>query len=44
MGNVAYKVGRKVYWDPVSGSFKNDAQANALVAAEYHNGWKRPAS
>jgi predicted dehydrogenase len=43
MGNVAYKVGRKVYWDPSAGSFKGDAEANALIAPPYHNGWKRPA-
>ena len=42
MGNVAFKVGRKVYWDPASGSFKGDAEANALIAPAYHNGWKRP--
>jgi predicted dehydrogenase len=42
MGNVAYKVGRKVYWDAATGSFKGDAEANALVAPPYHNGWKRP--
>jgi hypothetical protein len=42
MGNVAYKVGRKVYWDPAAGSFKSDAEANALIAPPYHNGWKRP--
>jgi predicted dehydrogenase len=42
MGNVAYKVGRKVYWDAAAGAFKGDAEANALVAPAYHNGWTRP--
>jgi predicted dehydrogenase len=42
MGNVAYKVGRKVYWDAATGTFKGDAEANALVAPPYHNGWTRP--
>jgi len=42
MGNVAYKVGRKVYWDPAAGAFKGDAEANALIAPPYHNGWRRP--
>jgi len=42
MGNVAFKVGRKIYWDPASGSFKGDAEANALIVPAYHNGWKRP--
>ena len=42
MGNIAYKVGRKVYWDAASGSFKNDREANALLTPEYHNGWSLP--
>jgi predicted dehydrogenase len=42
MGNIAYKVGRKVHWDPAAGSFEGDAEANALIAPTYHNGWKRP--
>jgi predicted dehydrogenase len=44
MGNVAYKVGRKVYWDAAAGAFRNDAEANALVVPRYHNGWKLPAA
>ncbi|UFH52613.1 Gfo/Idh/MocA family protein [Spirosoma sp. KNUC1025] len=42
MGNIAYKTGRKVYWDAAAKGFKNDPQANALIAAHYHNGWKLP--
>jgi predicted dehydrogenase len=42
MGNVAYKTGRKVYWDAEKGEFKNDKEANALIKANYHNGWKLP--
>ena len=42
MGNIAYKTGRKVYWDAVAGNFKNDAEANALIKAQYHNQWKLP--
>jgi predicted dehydrogenase len=42
MGNIAYKVGRKVYWDPATGAFKGDPEANALVTPNYHNGWTRP--
>jgi hypothetical protein len=44
MGNVAFKVGRKVYWDAAAGSFKGDAEANALLVPRYHNGWKLPAA
>jgi predicted dehydrogenase len=42
MGNIAYKVGRKVYWDAASGSFKGDREADALLTPEYHNGWSLP--
>ena len=42
MGNIAYKVGRKIYWDAASGSFKSDREANALLTPEYHNGWSLP--
>jgi predicted dehydrogenase len=42
MGNVAFKTGRKVYWDTAKGEFKNDAEANALIKAHYQNGWKLP--
>ena len=42
MGNVAFKTGRKVYWDAAAGQFKNDPEANSLMKASYHNGWKLP--
>ncbi len=38
MGNVAYKMGGKVYWDSESGRFK-DPEANAIARSHYHNGW-----
>ncbi len=42
IGNVAFKTGRKVYWDAVKGEFKNDTEANALIRSNYHNGWRLP--
>ncbi len=42
MGNVAFKTGRKVYWDAANGNFKNDEEANRLIKAKYQNGWKLP--
>ena len=42
MGNIAFKTGRKLYWDAAAGNFKNDKEANALIKANYHNGWKLP--
>ncbi|WP_304517242.1 Gfo/Idh/MocA family protein [Cecembia rubra] len=41
MGNIAYKTGKKIYWDAGKGQF-TDAEANALMKAQYHNGWKLP--
>ncbi|WP_247236234.1 Gfo/Idh/MocA family protein [Telluribacter sp. SYSU D00476] len=42
MGNIAFKTGRKIYWDATKGQFKNDTEANALIKANYRNGWKLP--
>lgn len=42
MGNIAYKVGRRIYWDAAAGAFKDDREANALLTPEYHNGWVLP--
>ena len=42
MGNVAFKTGRKVYWDAAAGLFKDDPEANRLTRAQYQNGWKLP--
>ncbi|MET6996675.1 Gfo/Idh/MocA family protein [Chitinophaga defluvii] len=41
MGNIAYKTGKKIYWDAAKGRFK-DADANKYLAAAYHNGYKIP--
>lgn len=43
MGNIAFKTGRKVYWDEATGLFKNDKEASSLISTEYHNGWALPA-
>ena len=44
LGNVAYKTGRKLYWDGdgMTGDFRDDAEASALLRASYHNGWEVP--
>jgi predicted dehydrogenase len=41
MGNIAYKTGKKVYWDAAKNQF-TDSDANDLMKANYHNGWKVP--
>ncbi len=42
LGNIAFRTGRRVYWDHATGRFENDDEANALLRAEYHNGWTLP--
>lgn len=42
MGNIAFKTGQKLYWDTEKGAFKKNKKANALMKAEYHNGWSLP--
>ena len=41
MGNIAYKTGKKVYWDAGKNQF-TDSDANHLMKAHYHNGWNVP--
>jgi predicted dehydrogenase len=41
MGNVAFKLGKKIYWDKDKDAFK-ESEANKLVKADYKNGWKLP--
>lgn len=41
MGNIAYKLGRKIYWDNENGLFDDD-DANAMITPVYHNGWELP--
>ncbi len=42
MGNIAFKTGRKVFWDAAANQFKGDAQANELMKARYANGYSVP--
>jgi len=42
MGNIAYKLGQKIYWDADAGNFGTNYDANALIKGQYHNGWKLP--
>lgn len=42
MGNIAYKTGDKIHWDPVKNRFGNNKKANDLIKADYHNGWQKP--
>lgn len=40
LGNVAYRVGKRLEWDPVGLRAKNAPEADALIRKPYHNGWK----
>jgi predicted dehydrogenase len=42
MGNIAYRTGTKVFWDPQTGKFKDNDDANRLIKPSYHNGWELP--
>ncbi len=42
MGNIAFKTGKKIYWDEKANRFTDNADANKLIIPEYHNGWKLP--
>lgn len=39
MGNIAYRVGKKIHWDAKKRKF-DDQEANALMKAKYHNGYR----
>jgi hypothetical protein len=42
LGNIAFRTGRKVYWNPEKQQFINDDKANELVKAKYRAPWKVP--
>jgi predicted dehydrogenase len=42
LGNIAYRLGRKIYWDSSKNTFVGDSKAEELAKAHYHNGWKLP--
>lgn len=42
MGNIALKTGRKIVWDAATNQFKGDAEANALIRANYRSGYVLP--
>lgn len=40
LGNVAYRVGRKIEWDPENLRAKNAPEADKFIRREYRKGWK----
>lgn len=41
MGNIAYRMGQKIYWDKERRRF-TDSQANKYLSSKYHNGYQLP--
>ena len=39
LGNVAYRVGKKIQWDPVNLRAPNAPEADKLIRCEYRKGW-----
>jgi predicted dehydrogenase len=42
LGNISYKLGRKLEWDAENEQFKHDPEANALLAREARKGYDLP--
>ena len=42
LGNVAFRCGRKIIWDPVKERIIGDSQADKLVGVTYRKPWKLP--
>jgi predicted dehydrogenase len=42
LGNIAYKTGRRLYWNGATSTFVNDEAANAFLKAKYRQPWELP--
>ena len=42
LGNIAFKTGRRLYWDHEKKQFPGDAEANSHLTPEYRAPWKLP--
>ncbi|MEX2172008.1 MAG: Gfo/Idh/MocA family oxidoreductase [Pirellulales bacterium] len=42
LGNIAYRLGRKLHFDPTTERFKNDAEADAMLTRKYRAGYEVP--
>ena len=43
LGNIAYRLGRKLHINPSTESFVNDSEADAMLTREYRKGFEVPA-
>ncbi|SDX48235.1 Predicted dehydrogenase [Hydrobacter penzbergensis] len=39
IGNIAYRLNRRLEWDPMKEQFRNDAEANALLGRKMNKEW-----
>ena len=42
LGNIAYRTGHKVVWDPANEKVVGDPKADKLVGVKYRKPWKLP--
>ena len=42
LGNIAYKTGRRLYWDGTAAKFVNDPEADEHLKAKYRKPWELP--
>ena len=42
LGNISYRLGRKLDWDGDKQKFKNDKEADAMASAHYRKPWELP--
>jgi len=42
LGNIAYRTGEKIAWDPIHERIPGGRKADALVGTEYRKPWKLP--
>jgi len=40
LANIAFRTGRRLYWDEPRERFVNDKEANRYLSRKFHNGWK----
>jgi hypothetical protein len=39
LGNIAYRLGRKIQWDPVAEKCAGDEEANRWLSVPYRSPW-----
>ncbi len=39
LGNIAYRTGRRIYWNPETNTFDGDPEADAMLGHQYRDPW-----